>query len=89
MKTAELHFWCRTKGDRRDEASDVGTIEVPQTEALRIAREIEEDGVYMADKGNQGIAIQARSAHGNPAATGHGVTIAYASGRNREVQGDN
>lgn len=63
-----------TASDRRTSGT-VGSISVPQREALRVAREIERFG---------GAKVGARGA-----LSGHGVTVVYASGRRRSVRGWN
>lgn len=71
MKIAKLLYWEHNPTDRRDEASSVGSIEVPQSDALKIAR------CWELDQNLQGAPDKFRS--------GHGITIVYASGRRREI----
>lgn len=71
---AQLLYWERNLGDRRDEASSVGSALVPKKDALMIAR---------AWEAGDTLNDYATPAHLTP---GHGITIIYRSGRRREVR---
>jgi len=75
----KVSFWCRTNRDREDDASDAGSITVPQAHAARIAREIDATGSYRPTP--KADPVQAKNQFGNPAATFHGTVADYPSGR--------
>lgn len=85
MKTAKLHCWVRTPADTRDTASSTTMLVVPQSIALKLARDIDAHGSFIALP--DGVTMPSLPT-GNRLAVGHGVDIEYASGRKRRVRVD-
>jgi hypothetical protein len=84
MKTAKIIFWVKTPSDSRFTAGSVGTIIVPQSQAVALAKEIDAYGdAAFADGFEQ---YKPELPTGNKVAVGHGVTIQYESGRRREIR---
>lgn len=86
MKTCQLLFWCQTKYDARDTASSTGCLRIPQMYAYQTAKEIEFFGQSAID---EAIAKYGAEIVGDMkncrAASGHGVTVVYPSGKIRNV----
>lgn len=88
----KLVFWTRGVSDTRDTVSGVGWVTVVrQRDAVRMAWEIDTFGQSAIDKARAaGVLARGPGAShypsGHVAASGHGVTVEYASGYRREVR---
>lgn len=84
----KILYWVRTPSDSRDTASSTGFVVVPQHYALTLAR-----GIFTLGQAalrlayRQGYVKADSNDHPkNVAASGHPVTILYASGRTRTIR---
>lgn len=84
----KILYWVRTPHDSRDTASSTGYAIVPQHYALTLARGIHTWGqAALRDAHRLGYLIEFDSGHPlHEAASGHYVTILYASGRTRTIR---
>ena len=82
---AELLCWLKMKGDRKDEASKLVGVPVPQEDALKVARAIEQIAGWKGDY--PFLAVIEEKEDGSFVA-GHGTLIKYDSGRTRHVRRD-
>ena len=91
MPNATLHCMVRTQSDTRDTASASVSAVCKQSDALRFARDIEENaGAFarLAASGAIAVADPRFASSGGRVVPGHGTTIDYASGKRRFVRSD-
>ncbi len=89
MKNATLHCMVRMPNDTRDTASSTVSAVCKQSDALRFARDIEENaGAFarLVESGAITVATTGFATSGGRVVPGHGTVIDYASGKRRTVR---
>jgi len=88
MTTATLHFFVRMPHDTRDTASSQVSATCKQSSALKLAREIDQiAGAFETHVKNGSLTVADLRffESGGKVVPGHGVAVAYASGKRRFV----
>ena len=86
-RLAKVIYWASTDNDARGYAGATGEITLPQRHAMKVAREIDLFGESAVLEAIEKFGADKHAYVKWPAASGHGVTIKYESGRTREVRG--